>query len=189
MNEETFHVRSLLCCQTKTKKPGHRCAGDSAPSFFSQASPRPLPTSLATPIPSSPSSLPPFRSLARPLLCSIPYDPDDRNYVHRPPIQPQAIPLHLASHILSTSRSTYSLPYLCRLPNHRCHHQRSGQRRRCKEHPPSKLSSRGACRHRWRIFTSFLGRACKYSNDQCSPWDHGGCTHRVDSQVSVTFPL
>ena len=107
----------------------------------------------------------------------------------RSPIRPQAIPLHLASHILSTSCSTYYCPHLYRLPNRRCHHRRSGQGRRCQEHSSSKLSSRGACRHRWRVSTSFLGRACKCTNDQCSPRDHGRCTHRVDSQVRRTFLL
>jgi hypothetical protein len=122
-------------------------------------------------------------------------DQDDLqfNNVHdrriRSPIHPQAIPFHLASHILSTSCSTYYCPHLYRLPNQRCHHRRSRPRHRCKEHPPSKLSSRGACSHRWRISTSFLGRACKRPNDQCSPWNHGRRTHRVDSQVSNTFPL
>ena len=107
----------------------------------------------------------------------------------RPPIRPQAIPLCLASHILSSSCSTYYRPHLYRLPTRRCHHRRPGQGRRCKEHPSSKLSSRGACRHRWRVSTSFLGRACKCPNDQCSPRNHGRCTHRVDSQVSATFTV
>jgi hypothetical protein len=35
----------------------------------------------------------------------------------RLPIHPQTIPFRLASHILSTSRSTYYFSYLCRLPN------------------------------------------------------------------------
>jgi len=164
------------------------------------------PTSFLSSLSASPP-LPPARSLAGPHLSSSPFllvalrppfndrnDPQFNNNVHdriRSPIHPQAIPFHLASHIFSSSCSTYSRPHLYRLPNQRCHHRRSRPGRRCKEQNTSKLSSRGACCHRWRISTSFLGRACKHPNDQCSPWNHGRRTHRVDAQVSgtSTFPL
>ena len=163
--------------------------------FLSLILPFRLSASPARPLLTGPPHLSssPFLLVALRLPFNDRNDPQFNN-VHdriRSPIHPQAIPFHLASHIFSSSCSTYSCPHLYRLPNQRCHHRRSRPGRRCKEQNTSKLSSRGACCHRWRISTSFLGRACKHPNDQCSPWNHGRRTHRVDAQVSgtSTFPL